>query len=164
MSFAVHRKKEKISVFVSRSIGLIVLFLFVYSLSVQINASKKITDEHKGRILALLQLDYSQRQIVKILKYDGINVSQRTVSNVKRKIGLQRNSVEDPPTQREIVRTCRVNQSTISRIIKSANFVLHKKCKVHKLTSLNVEKRYSSILPITSQPSLQKINDGLKID
>ena len=50
---------------------------------------RKIDDECEGRILALLQLNYSQRQIVKIFKNDGINVSQRTVSNVKRKIGLQ---------------------------------------------------------------------------
>ena len=55
---------------------------------------KKIDDECEGRILALLQLNYSHRQIGNILKNDGINVSQRTVSNVKRKIGLQRNSVE----------------------------------------------------------------------
>ena len=55
---------------------------------------KKIDDECEGRILALLQLNYSHRQIVNILKNDGINVSHRTVSNVKRKIGLQRNSVE----------------------------------------------------------------------
>lgn len=127
----------------------------------------KINDEHEGRILALLQLDYSQRQIVTILKTNGINVCQRTVSNVKRKIGLRRKSigkmkfsqyrpistsstvskvikqidVEHPPTQREIARTCRVSQSTVSRIIKSANFVLRKKCKVQKLTPLNVEKR-----------------------
>ena len=49
--------------------------------------------------------------------------------------------VEHPPSQREITRTCRVSQSTVSRIIKSAIFVLHKKCTVHKLTPLNVGKR-----------------------
>jgi arginine repressor/hemolysin-activating ACP:hemolysin acyltransferase len=128
---------------------------------------KKINDEHEGRILALLQLKCSQRQIVKILKKDGISVSQRTVSNVYRKIGLQRNSVEkikfsrqrpastpstvskvikqidveDPPTQRSIAQSCHVSQSTVSRIIKSTNFVLRKKCKVQKLSPSNAEKR-----------------------
>jgi arginine repressor len=128
---------------------------------------KKIDDVLEGRILVLLQLKYSQPQIVKILKKDGISVSQKTVSNVKRKIGLQRNSVEkikfsrkrpmatpsivskviqtidveDPPTQRSIAKSCHVNQSTISRIIKRANFTLRKKQKVHKLTSSNAEKR-----------------------
>ena len=53
---------------------------------------KKIDNECEGRILALLLLNYSQRQIVNIIKNDGINVSQRTVSNVKRKIDLQRKS------------------------------------------------------------------------
>ena len=53
----------------------------------------KINDEHEGRILALLQLAYFQRQIMKIFKTNGINVSQRTVTYVKRKIGLQRNSI-----------------------------------------------------------------------
>ena len=52
-------------------------------------ARKKIDDECEERILALLQLNYYQRQIVNILKNDGINVFQRTVSNIKRKIGLQ---------------------------------------------------------------------------
>ena len=46
---------------------------------------KKIDDECKERILALLQLNYSQREIVNILKNDRINVSERTVSNVKKK-------------------------------------------------------------------------------
>ena len=107
---------------------------------------KKIDDECEGRILALLQLNYSQREIVNILKNDRINVSEQTVSNVKRKIGLQRNfvekikftrqrpvstpsivsrviekiDVEDPPNQRSIAQSCRISQSTISRIIKCA--------------------------------------------
>ena len=51
---------------------------------------KKINDSVEGRVLALLQLKISQRQIVKILGQDGIAISQRTVSNVKRKIGRQR--------------------------------------------------------------------------
>ena len=98
---------------------------------------------------------------------DGIRVSQQTVSNIKRNIGLQRNSVEkikfsrqrpvampstvlkviqaidvnDPPTQRSIAKACHASQSTISRIIKQANFTLRKKQKVHKLTSSNAEKR-----------------------
>ena len=128
---------------------------------------KKIDDCLEGRILVLLQLKYSQPQIVKILKKDGICVSQQTVSNIKRNIDLQRNSVEkikfsrqrpvatpltvlkviqaidvnDPPTQRSIAKACHASQSTISRIIKQANFTLRKKQKVHKLTSPNAEKR-----------------------
>lgn len=92
---------------------------------------------------------------------------QRTVSTVKRKIGFQRNSVgkrkfsryrpmselsavskvieqidvEHPSAHRKTSRTCRVSLSAVSRIIKSVNFVLRKKCQVHKSTSLNVEKR-----------------------
>ncbi|CAF4534840.1 unnamed protein product, partial [Rotaria socialis] len=62
---------------------------YVYS-----NATKKIDGGLEGRILALLQLKYSQPQIVKILKKDGINVSQQTISNIKRNIGLQGNSAE----------------------------------------------------------------------
>lgn len=138
---------------------------------------KKIDAEHEGRILALLQLNYSQRQIVKTLKNDGISVSQRTVSNVKRKISLQRNSVEkikfsrqrpasipstvskviqqidieDPPTQRSIAQSCHISQSTVSRIIKSANFVLRKKSKVQKLTPSNAEKRRQRALRLYRQ-------------
>ena len=140
---------------------------------------KKIDDKREGRILALLQLNYSQRQIVNILKNDGINVSQRTVSNVKRKIGLQRNSVEkikftrqrpvstpsivstviekidveDPPAQRPIAQSCCISQSTstVSRIIKSANFVLRKKRKVHKLTLSTAEKRGKRALRLYRQ-------------
>ena len=138
---------------------------------------KKIDDECEGRILALLQLNYSQRQIVNILKNDGINVSQRTVSNVKRKIGLQRNSVEkikftrqrpvstppivsrviekidveDPPSQRSIAQSCRISQSTVSRIIKSANFILRKKRKIHKLTLSTAEKRHKRALRLYRQ-------------
>ncbi|CAF1368699.1 unnamed protein product [Rotaria magnacalcarata] len=118
---------------------------YVYS-----NATKKIDGGLEGRILALLQLKYSQPQIVKILKKDGINVSQQTISNIKRNIGLQRNSAEkikfsqqrpvatpstvskviqtidanDPPTQRSIAKSCYASQSTISRIIKQASFTL----------------------------------------
>ncbi|CAF1389194.1 unnamed protein product [Adineta ricciae] len=87
-------------------------------------------------------------------------VSQRTVSNVKRKVGLQRNAkekikfdrkrpaatpstvlkviqqidVEDPPTQHSTAQSCHISQST--------NFVLRKKRKAQKLSSLNIEKRY----------------------
>ncbi len=52
----------------------------------------KISDIIEGRILELLHLGYSQPRIVNILKLDGIHVSQATMSNVKRKIGRQRNS------------------------------------------------------------------------
>jgi hemolysin-activating ACP:hemolysin acyltransferase len=128
---------------------------------------KKINDCLEGRILALLQLNYSQPQIVKILKQDRISISQKTISNVKRKVGVQRNTigkiqfsrnrplstppviskvirtmdVEDPPTQRSVAKSYNVSQSTISRIMKMANFTLRKKLKVHKLTPSKVEKR-----------------------
>ena len=129
---------------------------------------RKIDPEHEGRVLALLQFNYSQREIVKILKSDGISLSQRTISNIKRKVGAQRNSaekikfsrrrpvstvstvskvikridVEDPPTQRLLAKSYHISQSTISTIIKSANFILRKKVKVQKLTKSNIENRY----------------------
>ncbi len=104
----------------------------------------------EGRILALLQAKYSQPQIVKLLKQDGISIFQKAVSNVKRKIDRQRNSVEkikffrkrsmstpsiisrviqtinveDPPTQRSMAESCHASQSPISRIIKQVNFTL----------------------------------------
>ena len=52
----------------------------------------KISDIVEGRALELLHQGYSQPRIVHILKLDGINISQSTVSNVKRKIGRQQNS------------------------------------------------------------------------
>ena len=87
------------------------------------------------------------------MKNDIISISQKTLSNVKRKIGLQRNSIEkikssrnrqvatqslvfklikqidleNPPTQRSIAEPYHVSQSTTSRIIKRSNFVLRKK-------------------------------------
>jgi len=51
-----------------------------------------ISDIVEGRFLELLHQGYFQTQIVKILKLDGIQVSQPTVSNIKRKIGRQGNS------------------------------------------------------------------------
>ncbi|CAF1008388.1 unnamed protein product [Rotaria sordida] len=127
----------------------------------------KISDIIEGRILQLLQQGYSQPRIIHILKVDGIHISQPTVSNVKRKIGRQRNSeskikiyrkkpsqttsivnkvikkidVEDPPTQRAIAKSLRISQSTVSNIIKNSGFILRKKTKVHKLTSSNIIKR-----------------------
>ena len=103
--------------------------------------------------MALLQLKISQRQIVKIMGQEVITISQRTVSNVKRKIGCQRVStkkikffrrrpvstpstvsevlekidVEDPPTQRAIAKILRISQSTVSRTIESADFTFRKK-------------------------------------
>ncbi|CAF2529763.1 unnamed protein product [Rotaria sp. Silwood2] len=128
---------------------------------------KKISDIVEGRISQLLRQGYSQPQIVNILKLDRIHVSQRTVSNVKRKIGRQRNSeskinifrkkpsqtpyiikkvikkidVEDPPTQRAIAKDLHISQSTVSNIIKNSGFALRKKQKVQKLTSSNIMKR-----------------------
>ncbi|CAF1337854.1 unnamed protein product [Rotaria sordida] len=127
----------------------------------------KISDIIEGRILQLLQQGYSQPRIIHILKVDGIHISQPTVSNVKRKIGRQRNSeskikiyrkkpsqttsivnkvikkidVEDPPTQRAIAKSLRISQSTVSNIIKNSGFILRKKRKLHKLTSSNIIKR-----------------------
>ena len=127
----------------------------------------KIPDLVEGRILELLQQGRPLRQIVKVLKSGGISVALSTVSNVKRKIGLQRNSttkikivrkcpartssivqqvlkkidVEDPPTQRMIAKSLHISQSTVSKIIKNSGFVLRKKRKVQKLTTANVEKR-----------------------
>jgi predicted transcriptional regulator len=107
----------------------------------------KISDIIEGRILELLHLGYSQPRIVNILKLDGIHVSQATVSNVKRKIGRQRNSetkikifrkkpsqttsivkkvikkidVENPPTQRAIAKSLHISKTTVSNIIKNCN-------------------------------------------
>ena len=117
--------------------------------------------------MGLLDLGYSQPQIVKILKHDGIQVSQPTISNIKQKIGRQRNSdtkikifrkkpsqtpsivkkvikkidVENPPTQRVVAESVHVSQSTVHRIIKNSGFSLRKKRKVQKLTTSNVIKR-----------------------
>ena len=130
-------------------------------------------------------INYSQRQIVNILKSDGINVSQRTVSNVKRKIGLQRNSVkkikftrerpvstpsilsrviekidvEDLPSQCSIAQSCRFSQSTVSRTIKSANFVLFvKNVKFIKLTLSTTEKHHKSALRLYRQLANYRYN------
>ena len=134
----------------------------------------KIDDSVEGRILALLQQRILQLKIVKILEGDGIYVSQKTVSSVKQKVGLQRNckekiqfsrkrpactpstvlkviraiDVEDPPTQRAIAKSLHISQSTISRIIKRSNFALRKKRKVQKLTAANVEKRRQRAGPL----------------
>ena len=111
---------------------------------------KTIDDILEGRILALLQCKYYQLQIAKVLKNAGITISKKIVPNVKRKAGLQRNSVEkvkfsrsppvvtqslaskvikqidveNPATQRSIAESCHVSQSSITRIIKRANFIL----------------------------------------
>ena len=95
---------------------------------------------------------YSQCRIVNILKLDGINGAQSTVSNVKRKIGRQRNSetkisiireksqlatsivnkvfkkidVDHPPTQRAIGKSLHISQSSVSRIRKNAAFIVEK--------------------------------------
>ena len=105
----------------------------------------KIPDIVEGRILQLLQEGYSKRHIVKILKLDGLNIAHSTAPNVNRKVGRQRNfegkiqvyrkrpaqkssivkqvmgnvDVDDPPTQRAIVKSVNVNQSTVCRIIES---------------------------------------------
>ncbi|CAF3472272.1 unnamed protein product [Rotaria socialis] len=107
---------------------------------------KKINDGLEGRILAVLQLKYSQPQIVKILKKDGINVSQQTVSNIKRNIGLQRNSVEKikfsqqrpvatPSTVSKVIQAIDVNDPPTQRSIAKSCYA------IHKLTPSNAEKR-----------------------
>ena len=69
----------------------------------------KIPDLVKGRILELLHEGWSLRQIVKVLKSNGINVTLSTVSDVKRKIRLQRNSM----TKIKINRKCPARTSSI---------------------------------------------------
>jgi hypothetical protein len=104
-------------------------------------------------------------------------MSQPIISSVKRKISPQRNSIEkikfsrqqsvstsstvstviqridvkDSPTQRSIAQSSHVSQPIVFRIIKSANFILRKKCKVHKLTASNVEKRRQCTLRLYRQ-------------
>ncbi|CAF3424905.1 unnamed protein product [Rotaria sp. Silwood1] len=130
----------------------------------------KISDIVKGRILELLYQGYSQRRIVNILKLNEISIARSTVSNVKRKIGRQRNSgskikifrkksrlatfivkkvirkidVENPPTQRVIAKYLHIAQSSVSNIIKNAGFILRKKRKVQNLTSLHMKRRQRS--------------------
>ncbi|CAF0730990.1 unnamed protein product [Adineta ricciae] len=55
---------------------------------------------------------------------------------------IQQIDVEDPLTQRSTAQSCHISHSTVSRSIKSTNFVLRKKRKAQKLSSLNIEKRY----------------------
>jgi predicted transcriptional regulator len=126
----------------------------------------KIPDIVEGRVIELLHQGYFQPRIVNILKLDGIHGSQSTVSNVKRKIGRQRNSqfkikifrvkpsktpsivkkvikkidVENPPTQTAIAKSLHISQSTVSSIIRNSGFTLRKKQKVQKLTSSNITK------------------------
>ncbi|CAM2704087.1 unnamed protein product [Rotaria socialis] len=113
---------------------------------------KKINDGLEGRILAVLQLKYSQPQIVKILKKDGINVSQQTISNIKRNIGLQRNSVEKikfsqqrpvatPSTVSKVIQAIDVNDPPTQQSSNKPVSLFEKKQKVHKLTPSNAEKR-----------------------
>ena len=147
----------------------------------------KISDIIEGRILQLLQQGYSQPRIVNVLKLNRIHISQPTVSNVKRKIGRQRNSeskikisrrkpaqttsivkkvikkidVEDPPSQRAIAKSVRISQSTVSNIIKNSGFILRKKQKVQKLTSSNIMKTSTTItstLSSISTSSIQKVH------
>lgn len=137
----------------------------------------KISDIIEGRILQLLQQGYSQPRIVNILKHDGINISQPTISNIKRKIGRQRNSatkikilrqksrlattivkkvikkidVDNPPTQRAIAKSLHIAQSSVSNIIKNAGYDLRKKRKVQKLTLSTIDKRCRRSGPLYRQ-------------
>lgn len=113
--------------------------------------------------IKLLHQGYSQPLIVNILKLDGILVSQPIVSNVKRKIGRQRNSdfkikicrvkpsqtpsiikkmienidVENPPTQIAIAKSLHISQSIVLNIIKNTGFIL-RKTKSSKITVVNL--------------------------
>ena len=150
----------------------------------------KINDIVEGRILQLLHQGYSQPRIVNILKLDGINVARSTVSNVKRKIGRQRNSqskikifrkksalstsivnkvikkvdVENPPTQRAIAKSVHVSQSSVSRIIKNAGFTLRKKQKVQKLTSSTIIKRQQRSRGLYRQLANQRYKNFITTD
>ena len=101
----------------------------------------EIPDLVEGRILELLQQGRPLQQIVEVFKSNQINVALSTVYNVKRKIGLQRNSttkikvvrkcpartpciveqvlkkidVEDSPTRRMIAKSLHISQSTVSK-------------------------------------------------
>ena len=120
--------------------------------------SNKIPDIVGDRILQLLQEGYFNRDIVKVLKSDGINVAHSNVSNVNRKVSRQRNfeekieihrkrpaqksslvkqvvgkvDIDDPPSQRAIENSVKVSQSIVWRIITNAGFVLRTKRKVQK--------------------------------
>ena len=62
-----------------------------------------------------------------------LSIASRVIENI---------DVGDHLSQRSIAQSCRISQSTVSKIIKSANFVLRKKKrKVHKLTLSTIEKR-----------------------
>ena len=81
------------------------------------------------------------------------------VSRVNKKI-----HVEDPPSQRSIAQFCRISQSTVSRIIKSANFIIRKKRKIHKLTLSTAEKRHKRAVRLyrqfVTEISLHQTNRG----
>ena len=128
---------------------------------------KKISDIVEGLVLELFQQGYSQSRIVHVLQLHGINISQPTLSNVKRKVSRQRNSeskitifptksrlsasivnqvikkidIDNPSTQCAIAKSLHIVQSSVSDIIKNAVFVLRKKRKVQSLTMSNIMKR-----------------------
>lgn len=150
----------------------------------------KIPDVVEGRVLALLRQRYSQTRIVNILKLDGISVAQSTVSNVKRKIGRQRNSkskikifrptsqlatsivekvikkidVENSPTQRAIAKSLSVSQSRVSKTIKRTVFVLREKRKVQQLSSSNLIKRRQRSMALYLQLANQRYKNFITTD
>ena len=101
-----------------------------------------------------------------ILKLNGINISQSTLSNIKRKVDHQRSSeskieifrtksrlpasivnqvikkidIDNPPTQSAIAKSFHIAQSSVFKVIKNAEFVLRNKRKVQSLTMLNTMK------------------------
>ena len=124
----------------------------------------KISDITEGCVLELLHQGYSQSRIMNILKLNGIHISQLTLSNIKRKVGRQRNSeskikifrtksplpasivdqaiknidIDNPLTQRAIAKSFHIAQSSVSNIIKTAR---RKKRKVQSLTMSNIMER-----------------------
>ena len=64
---------------------------------------------------------------------------------------IEKIDVEGPPSQCPIAQCFRISQSTVSRIIKSANFVLRKKRKIRKLTLSTTEKRHKRALRLYRQ-------------
>ena len=54
----------------------------------------KIFNIAEGRILEVFHQGYSHPRIVNVLKHNGINISQPTVSNVKGKISSQQTKIK----------------------------------------------------------------------
>lgn len=143
---------------------------------------KKINDNVERGILSLLQLNISQRQIVKILGQEGITISQRTLSNVERKIGLQRASTKKsnfsegdqrlhpPPSQKysrkPTSRTLQLNVPLLKSFVSvnplyQASSNLPVSCFGRSVKSTNW---YQRTLPIVANVHVDLIDDWPIID